>query len=116
ICLASLAGVPPSPGFWNRLWLLASCVSVHGEPDVNGVPLPEPGFLLLAAGLAIAWLGAGFGIARAAAVLLFAGPFAAPAKSGGKLGRLAGWFCAALLILGGVLPGWLWRLAADGRW
>jgi len=51
ICLAlflfSMAGIPPLPGFWGKMAVFASALSVHGSP-LAMIPLPNIWFLGLA--------------------------------------------------------------------
>lgn len=38
VARAALAGFPPFPGFWGRLWLLIACIFSHQIAPLSGVP------------------------------------------------------------------------------
>lgn len=59
VCLCSLCGIPPFPGFWARWWLLTAAWSAQQPSSLTGLYEPHYGFLatgaiLLAASAATA--------------------------------------------------------------
>jgi NADH-quinone oxidoreductase subunit N len=59
VCLCSLCGIPPLPGFWARWWLLTAAWSAQQPSSLTGLYEPHYGFLatgavLLAASAAMA--------------------------------------------------------------
>jgi NADH-quinone oxidoreductase subunit N len=45
LCLASLCGVPPLPGFWGRWWLFAAAFGPQQPSSLTGLYEPHYGFL-----------------------------------------------------------------------
>jgi NADH-quinone oxidoreductase subunit N len=56
LLLLSLAGVPPLPGFWTRVAVLRSVVSVSFHPENDFLPHQNTGYVLFALLMVAAWL------------------------------------------------------------
>ncbi len=104
-CLLSMAGVPPLPGFWSKLFLLAAGLSVHLDSERGFLPHPNPALLLLgiiAVGCLMMSAAACF---RFIAVMFLDGQVSRPEPAGGQP-ALSGALLVTMLLVGtGLLPG-----------
>ncbi|MGE3315956.1 MAG: proton-conducting transporter membrane subunit, partial [Planctomycetaceae bacterium] len=105
ICLLSLAGIPPFPGFWGRLFLIASSLSVHLESQRGFLPHPNPAFLLLGLVAAGSMVMASAAWLRILATIFFNGQVARPQPAGGQPALAAAILATTLLVGAGLLPG-----------
>ena len=97
--LLSLAGIPPLPGFWARLFVVLACLNVLSESSMSQVLVPHPGFVLLAL-LAVLNVVLTTTVAlRLIKAIALDDPIARPQPTGGR-GALAAAVIAALLTLG----------------
>ncbi len=105
VCLLSLSGVPPLPGFWGRLFVWGASLAVHPEPDRQHLPETNTAFLLLTI-LSIACMGMlAAACIRVIIVAFFEGQVARPEPTGGQP-ALAAAVLATMLTVGiGLLPG-----------
>ncbi len=101
--LFSLAGVPPLPGFWGKLAVFASALSVRGESPGLFVEM-HSGFMILAVvGVLNAAVGAVYYL-RVVALMFLNDPVSSPQPSGGKP-AFAAVCCSAVLLMGvGIFP------------
>jgi NADH-quinone oxidoreductase subunit N len=111
VFMFSLAGMPPLAGFWGKLALLGSVLSVPGTAPAGGGLHPWFTALAIVAVLNIA-VAAAYHV-RIVAVVYFRTPLAVPKAQGGPGPWLAAATCAALTIVVGLCPGPLWRESAD---
>ncbi len=103
VCLFSLAGVPPLAGFWGKLFLFGSALSVDGGSGDQGDLWPW--FLGLAVvGVLNAAVAAAYYL-RIVAVMYFRTPLATPRAQGGAGAWWAAVVCALLVVGVGVYPG-----------
>jgi NADH-quinone oxidoreductase subunit N len=98
VLVLSLAGLPPTAGFWGRLWLLS-------QAEAGGGLLPS----LLGIAAAVALAGGLFPLATA--VFLDRGREAAPPRPEENGARTLAIICALLLLFWGVFPETLLGLA-----
>lgn len=105
VSLLSLAGIPPLPGFWAKLFLLASGLSVHLESQRGFLPHPNPAFLLLAMVVAGSVVMASATWLRILAAIFLDGQVARPEPSGGQPALAVAMLTTMLLIGMGILPG-----------
>jgi NADH:ubiquinone oxidoreductase subunit 2 (subunit N) len=56
LLLLSLSGVPPLPGFWTRIAVLRSVLSVSFPPENDFLPHQNTGYVLFALLTVVAWL------------------------------------------------------------
>lgn len=94
--LLCLTGVPPFAGFWTRIGLFGSTLSVHAE--FVGAPLPAPntGFILLSLVMVVGWIATASAALRIIGAIVFAPQAAAARPAGGRL-LLTGLVITALL-------------------
>ena len=58
VCLGSLCGLPPTPGFWFRWWSLVAAVIPQHSSELTGLYQPHFGFLFSCGLLLAGWLAA----------------------------------------------------------
>jgi len=108
VFMFSLAGIPPLAGFWGKLALFASALSV--DPGAGADPSSlRPWFIGLAViGVLNAAVAAAYYL-RIIGVMYFRLPLAVPKREGGRGAYLAAVVCAGLVVAVGVHPGPLLR-------
>jgi NADH-quinone oxidoreductase subunit N len=113
VMMFSLAGIPPLAGFWGKLTLFTSSVSMALTGDEAGVRM---WFVLLAvAGGLNAAVAAAYYL-RIISVMYFRPVAGQPARAEGGLGSAATiGICAAAVVLLGLMPGWLLRPTTDAK-
>jgi NADH-quinone oxidoreductase subunit N len=105
VCLLSLAGIPPLPGFWGRLLVISTAFSIPGDTTETAPPGPHAGFLLLGLLAVLSVLLVGAVYMRVLAIM-FLEPQAGRQQPGGGRPALAAAFLAAVLVTaGGLWPG-----------
>ena len=72
---ASLAGIPPFPGFWGRFQLLAVLLLPHRRSSLTGVTEPHRAFVVLAVCAAVGLVLIGFGQLKFLQRIVFDEPF-----------------------------------------
>jgi NADH-quinone oxidoreductase subunit N len=102
--LFSLAGIPPLPGFWAKLSIFASALSVRQEVT-DSLFSVHPAFAILAVvGVLNAAIGAVYYLRLVSA--MFLNEPLSTARPGGGRPALAAICCSALLLVAfGILPG-----------
>lgn len=110
VFLFSLAGVPPLAGFWGKLGVFFSALSVGGSNEVSATI--RPWFIALAIiGALNAAVAAAYYL-RVVAVMYFRTPLGTPRAEGGAGPRAAAVACAVVVLWLAVAPGGLWRAAS----
>lgn len=105
VLLVGLAGLPLLPGFWARLFLASSLLSVEPEWPGDWSGAFQPGLLVLAAAVLVGSVLLAGAYLRVAAALVFERPLARPRPAGGQPALAAG-ILATLLAAGiGLMPG-----------
>jgi len=120
LLLMSLAGVPPLPGFWTRVAMLRSILSVSFPAENDFLPHQNTGYVLFSFVAVAAWLAVAAKCLSVAQALLFStDPVASDAieprlLSVGKsrAGLRIGGAIAALLVVVGFVPSLGLHLAA----
>lgn len=112
VFLFSLAGIPPLPGFWAKLSVFATALSVRQEVEA-GVYVIHPAFLWLAViGVVNAAIG-GVYYLKLIALMFLNDPLSTPRPGGGRP-ALAGVLCAAALVLAfGLAPRMVFKALAS---
>jgi NADH-quinone oxidoreductase subunit N len=112
ICMFSLAGIPPLAGFWGKFSLFTSALQL-AMGEAGNVSL---GFIvLLVVGALNAAIAAAYYL-RLISVMFFQAPASEPVAAGGGYGALAASvLCGGLVILAGVAPGPIFRLAGQSE-
>lgn len=101
--LFSLAGIPPLPGFWAKLSIFASALSVR-QTVGDGLTAVHPAFVCLAVvGVLNAAIG-GVYYLRLIALMFLNDPVGAARPAGGRGALFSVAVAAALLIAFGLLP------------
>lgn len=109
VCLLSLAGVPPLPGFWGRLWVLMAAFSPRHASTLTGLYEPHFGFLLLAAVAGLSMVVVAAAYVRLLATLVLDEPLGRSQASGGRAALAAGAVVALVVTAVGLVPGPLLR-------
>jgi NADH-quinone oxidoreductase subunit N len=108
LCLFSLAGIPPLPGFWGKLSVFSAALSVRQEVT-DSLFSVHPAFAILAViGVINAAIGAVYYLRLVSAMFLNA-PLSTPRPGGGRPALAAICCSAVLLVAFGVLPGRVFR-------
>jgi NADH-quinone oxidoreductase subunit N len=103
VCLLSLTGVPPLAGFWGKLMVFGSALSV--EPAAGAGAEMRWWFAVAAViGVLNAAVAAAYYL-RLAAVMYFRTPLATPRAEGGRGAWWAAVACAAAVVALGIYPG-----------
>jgi NADH-quinone oxidoreductase subunit N len=105
ICLLTLAGLPPTLGFWGRLFLMFAALGVQVESTAGDVLLPHGGFVALALAAAINGLLTAVVCLRLIIVLHFEPQIARPQPRDRSTALVVALIAAALIIGLSVLPG-----------
>ena len=95
VCMFSLAGVPPLAGFWGKLMIFGSALSIDA-PDARWWFVGAAVLGVLNAAAAAAYY------LRVVAVMYFRTPLATPRAEGGRGAWAAALLCAALVVAGCV--------------
>jgi NADH-quinone oxidoreductase subunit N len=107
VCLFSLAGLPPLAGFWGKLTLFTGAIQVAWESESG----TWGWFLALGlVGVVNAAIGAAYYL-RVISAMYFTPPAASWAGRGGPGTALAMSVCGVLVLVGGLLPGFVLRTA-----
>jgi NADH-quinone oxidoreductase subunit N len=112
--LFSLAGIPPLPGFWAKLSVFASALSVRQEVR-DSLYSVHPAFAVLAVvGMVNAAIGAVYYL-RLVSAMFLNDPLSTQRPGGGRP-AFATVCCSAVLVVAfGVLPGPVFRYLQDSR-
>jgi NADH-quinone oxidoreductase subunit N len=105
VFLLSLAGIPPLPGFWGRLFVLASSLSVRAESSGEFLTGTNPGFLVLGLIAVLNLLMTAAVYMRMMIVMFLESQVSRPQPSGGRPALAAAVLVALLTIAAGLLPG-----------
>ncbi len=101
--LFSLAGIPPLPGFWGKLSIFSTALSVRQETR-DTIFAVHPAFAVLAVlGVINAAIGAVYYL-RLVSAMFLNDPLGAPRPSGGRPALAAIALSAALLVAFGIAP------------
>jgi NADH-quinone oxidoreductase subunit N len=98
VCMFSLAGVPPLAGFWGKLMIFGSALSVE-SPDARWWFVGAAVLGVLNAAAAAAYY------LRVVAVMYFRTPLVTPRAEGGRGAWAAAVSCAVIVVVVGVYPG-----------
>jgi NADH-quinone oxidoreductase subunit N len=109
VCLLSLTGVPPLPGFWGRLWVLMAAFSPRHASTLTGLYEPHFGFLLLAAVVALSMAAIAIAYVRLLATIVLDEPLGRQQPGGGRAALAAGAIIALVVTAVGLAPGILLR-------
>lgn len=111
VCMFSLAGIPPLAGFWGKFSLFTSALQI-AIGDAGNISI---GFILL---LVVGALNAAIAAAyylRIISVMYFQSS-SDEVPAGGGIGALAAAvLCGALVVLAGISPGPIFRLAGQSE-
>jgi len=108
LCLFSLAGIPPLPGFWAKLSVFSSAISVRQEV-ADSLFAVHPAFAILAVvGVINAAIGAVYYL-RLVSAMFLNDPLSTPRPGGGRSALMAICCSAVLLVAFGILPGPVFR-------
>jgi NADH-quinone oxidoreductase subunit N len=98
VCMFSLAGMPPLAGFWGKLMIFGSALSIDA-PDARWWFVGAAVLGVLNAAAAAAYY------LRVVAVMYFRTPLATPRAEGGRGALAAAVLCAALVVAGWIGQG-----------
>lgn len=104
VFLLSLCGLPPLPGFWARLAVLAAALNVHQESQTM-LLLPHRGFFVLALAVVVGTVLAAAACTKVVWLMFFDPPIARPRPTGGQPALATATILMLLLVAVGVLPG-----------
>jgi NADH-quinone oxidoreductase subunit N len=105
ICLLSLAGVPPFPGFWGKLFVLASGLSTHIEPRRGFLPHPNAAMQVVAIVAVVSMAMSAAAWFRILSAMFLDTPVARPAPARVPAPLPAGIAAAVLVLVAGLFPG-----------
>lgn len=104
VLLLSLCGVPPLAGFWSKLFLLYSALSVQGETSQTAIASLSPAFAAVALLAIVQSMVCVAVILRTVSAFLFSTPKATPQSDGGNSARWAALLLAVVLLATGLYP------------
>jgi NADH-quinone oxidoreductase subunit N len=114
ICLASLCGVPPLPGFWGRWWLSAAAFSPQQPSSLTGLYEPHYGFLATCGVMVVGSMLVAAAYLRLFQQVVWEEPRGRLEAAGLPIGRWSAGLLAMAVLVVGVWPQPLLQSAARG--
>ncbi len=114
ICLASLCGVPPLPGFWGRWWLFAAAFSPQQPSSLTGLYEPHYGFLATCGVMIVGSILVAAAYLRLFEQVVWEVPRGRLEAAGLPIGRWSAGLPAAALLVVGAWPQPLLQSAVRG--
>jgi NADH-quinone oxidoreductase subunit N len=105
VAIFSLASIPPMPGFWGRLLLFLSAMSVQSETSPSPIPTPDLAFVLLAISAIVSLLCIAAALFRWVVAIVFGGQSGGAKSRGGFSAILTSGLACVLLLAVGLFPG-----------
>lgn len=105
IAIGSLVGVPLLPGFWSRLLIFLSALSVETEIGGRAVSGPHVAFVALAFAAGVSMLLMSSPLIRMITAMFFNVPMGRSRPAGGRGALAVAVVAAAILLFAGFFPG-----------
>ena len=105
LLLLNLAGLPPLPGFWARLFIITGAVNVPTQPSPDGFVLPDLRFAFLVIAIVLNVVLTGAVTLRLIVVVALGNQRSRPEPVGGQSPLFAAMIVGVVLVMFGLLPG-----------